>query len=194
MVRQTNLVKKGRTVVSAQCRFLLGRGLRTTPRRPIAGLPVWGVAGDLWSGRVERSGDRSTTCGSVLILAQNPEEGVAMRALFLMVFAAGVALVTGGPMSAAEEELGTVEGTVTYQGKPLTDATITFHLKDDQFVGAKIKKEGKYRLDRVPAGTVKVTVDSKKVRIPDKYTTEETSGLSVEIKKGKNTVNFDLTS
>jgi hypothetical protein len=116
-----------------------------------------------------------------------------MRALSLVLFVACAVLLGGGRVSAADEELATVEGTVTLNGKPVTDATITFHLKDDQFVGAKFK-DGKYRVDRVPAGMVKVTIASKKVPLPAKYTSEETTPLSVEIKKGKGMVNLDLIS
>jgi hypothetical protein len=116
-----------------------------------------------------------------------------MRAVLLVLFVACAVLMSAVRVSAADEELATVEGTVTLNGKPLTDVTITFHLKDDQFVGAKVK-DGKYRVDRVPAGMVKVTIESKKVPLPTKYTSEETTPLSVEIKKGKGRVNFDLIS
>jgi hypothetical protein len=44
----------------------------------------------------------------------------------------------------------------------------------------------------VPVGAVKVTIESKKVALPAKFADPETSGLSVEIKKGKNPVNFML--
>jgi hypothetical protein len=93
--------------------------------------------------------------------------------------------------SAADEELATVEGKVTYKGKPLTDATITFHLKDDQFVGAKVK-DGKFRVDRVPAGAVKVTIAAKKFPLPAKYASDETSPLTAEVKKGKATLDFEI--
>jgi hypothetical protein len=116
-----------------------------------------------------------------------------MRGQCLPVFAACAMLVGGGPAPGAAEELGTVEGTVTYEGVLMTEGTITFHLKDDQFVGAKLK-EGKYRVDRVPAGKVKITFVAKKNRLPEKYTYEETTPLSAEIKAGKNTVNLALTN
>jgi hypothetical protein len=115
-----------------------------------------------------------------------------MRNLCMVLFAASAVFLSGGHGAAGDEELGTVEGTVTYKGRPLTDATITFHLKDDQFVGAKVK-EGKYRVDRVPAGKVVVTIDAKKLRLPGKYALEQTSPLRVKIEKGKTTVDFDLT-
>jgi len=115
-----------------------------------------------------------------------------MRGLCLTLLAACAVLLGGGRSPAADEELGTVTGAVTYKGKPLADGTITFHLKGDQFVGSKIK-DGKYLVDRVPAGTVKVTIESKKFRLPAKYASEDTSGLTVEVKKGKGMADFDLT-
>jgi len=115
-----------------------------------------------------------------------------MRIACLVVFAAGAAVVCGGRLSAADDELVTVEGRVTFKGKPLTDATITFHLKGDQFVGAKIK-DGKYRVDRVPVGeNFPVTLASKKFPVPAKYADETTSGLTATIKKGKNEIDIDL--
>ena len=115
-----------------------------------------------------------------------------MRGVCLVLFAACAVLVSGGPVSAADEELATVGGRVTYQGKPLTDGKITFHLQDDQFVGGKIK-DGRFRVDRVPFGEVKVTIESKTIRLPVKFASPETSGLSMEIKKAKNPVSFMLS-
>jgi hypothetical protein len=115
-----------------------------------------------------------------------------MRGVLLVLFALGVVLVSSGAVTAADDELATVGGKVTYNGKPLDDAVITFHLKDDQFVGAKIK-DGQFRVDRVPVGTVKVTIESRKVALPAKFADSETSGMSAEIKKGKNEVNLMLT-
>jgi hypothetical protein len=114
-----------------------------------------------------------------------------MCGVCLVLFAAFAALVSGGPASAADKELATVGGKVMYKGVLLTDATITFHLEDEQFVGARIKK-GTFRVDRVPAGVAKVTIESKKVRLPAKYALPETSGLSVKVKKGKVAVDFEL--
>jgi hypothetical protein len=125
-------------------------------------------------------------------LGQSEKGGVAMRGVSLVLFTACAVFVSGGAVSAADEELATVGGKVIYNGQPLTDAVITFHLKDDQFVGGKIK-DGKFRVDRVPVGAVKVTIDSKKVALPAKFADPETSGLSIEIKKGKNPVSFMLS-
>ena len=92
--------------------------------------------------------------------------------------------LSGRPIAAADEDLSTIEGKVTYNGKPLQDGSITFHLKDDQFVGAKIK-DGTFRVDRVPVGTVKVTFASKKLRIPAKYGIPETSPLTAGGQEGQ---------
>jgi hypothetical protein len=124
-------------------------------------------------------------------MIQNQIEVFAIRSLFPILFAVGAVFVSGGVVSADNEDLASVGGKVIYNGKPLQDAVIIFHLKDDQFVGAKIKS-GLFRVDRVPVGRVKVTIESKKVALPAKFADPETSGLSVDIKKGKNPVSIML--
>jgi hypothetical protein len=115
-----------------------------------------------------------------------------MRKVCLVLFAAFAVSLSSGYVSAADEELATVGGKVIYNGQPLANGMITFHLDDGQFVGGKIK-DGKFRVDRVPAGTVKVSIESKTAGVPAKFASPETSGLSAEIKKGKIAVNFMLS-
>ena len=110
-----------------------------------------------------------------------------------VVFAMCSVLFSGAPLSAAASELATVGGKVIYNGQPLDEAKITFHIEDDQFVGSKVK-DGRFRVDRVPVGTWKVTIDSKTVELPTKFSSPEMSGLSVEVKEGKVAVNFMLSS
>jgi hypothetical protein len=93
------------------------------------------------------------------------------------------------PCPAAEEESASVKGTITLDGKPLAGGRIVFHLDNDQFVGAKIKC-GKYRLDRVPTGKHKVTIEFKDV--PARYSSEDQSKLTVVIAKGEMTLDFSL--
>lgn len=114
-----------------------------------------------------------------------------MRPVCLVV-ALCVVFVSGKPVSAADDELASIGGRVVYNGKPLDDGVITFHLKDGQFVGGKIT-DGKFRVDRVPFGVTKVSIDSKKVQLPAKFTAPDTSGLSIEVKKAKVPVNFQLS-
>ena len=101
------------------------------------------------------------------------------------------AILIGCPSMAADEDLSSIEGKVTYNGKALLDGAITFHLKGDQFVGSKIK-DGASRIDRVPTGTVRVTIASKKLRIPTKYGVPETSPLTLEVKPGKGVADFQI--
>jgi hypothetical protein len=116
-----------------------------------------------------------------------------MRTVSLLLLATCAVLLSDVPVSGADDKLATVEGKVTYKGQPLADGTITFYLKDDQFVGAKIKEDGTYRIDRVPAGKVKVVVQSRKVPIPEKYAHEETTPLEIEIKKGKAAIDIEVS-
>ena len=83
--------------------------------------------------------------------------------------------------------------TVSLDGKPLTSGRIFFHLPKDQFAGGKIKS-GKCQLDCVPAGTHKVTIESK--GLPKHYSSFEQAALVVEIvsRPRKNSFAFELVS
>jgi hypothetical protein len=91
-----------------------------------------------------------------------------------------------GSASAADSK---VSGRVTLEGKPLAAGKITFYLADGEFFGSKVK-DGKYAIDHAQAGTRKVTVEGEGV--PIKYTLDDTSSLTVEIKDGKNVFDLDL--
>jgi hypothetical protein len=103
--------------------------------------------------------------------------------------AAGVHRVEG---VATAEMLSSAQGKITLDGQPLPGGRIIFHLDGDQFVGAKIKADGTYKVDRVPVGRHKVTVEFKGV--PARYASEEQSALQVEITKGSSTLDFALMS
>src|SRR5262249_26158550 len=95
----------------------------------------------------------------------------------LALISLAVALIANHP-AGADEGSSTVKGTVTLDGKPLGSGRIFFHLKNDQFVGAKIK-DGRYSVERVPAGTWRITVEGDGV--PAKYSSDEKSPLQVEV-------------
>ena len=114
-----------------------------------------------------------------------------MRAVRLALLGACV-LISGGRVSAADEELATVGGKVIYNGKPLTDSIVTFHLEDGQFVGGAVK-DGQFLVKRVPVGKWNVTIESKTITLPAKFASPEKSGLNVEVKKGQVAVNFMLS-
>jgi hypothetical protein len=71
----------------------------------------------------------------------------------------------------------------------LADGKIIFHLDNGQFVGCKIKNGG-YKIDQVSCGARKVSVEAK--GIPARYSSEETTPLSVEIAGGRQNMDFDL--
>jgi hypothetical protein len=74
----------------------------------------------------------------------------------------------------------------------LPGGRIVFYLDDDQFVGAKIKADGTFKVDLVPVGSHRVAVEFK--GLPARYASEEQSTLRVAVKKGSNTLNFALSS
>lgn len=80
-------------------------------------------------------------------------------------------------------------GNVDFNGKPLSSGTITLYRDNGQFTGCKIN-HGKFRMDSVLPGKLRVTIQGKGV--PDKYASEEASVLVVEIQKGKNQFDFSL--
>jgi hypothetical protein len=92
----------------------------------------------------------------------------------------------------AEEATASVQGKVTYNGQPLPGGTIAFHPEKGKPVEGKIIADGTYSADKAPVGTMRVTVKAKGARLPQKYAFADKSGISVEIKKGRNNIDVDL--
>jgi hypothetical protein len=126
--------------------------------------------------------------------------------LFLGLLAAAMAATNGcGP---SRPPLAAVTGTVTYKGKPLDEGTIVFQPAEGRPAIGKIVKGQIVQVtawdpnDGSPLGTVKVGIESlfpatsvyekPKSHIPTKYASPLLSGLTAEIKPGKNTLSFDL--
>jgi hypothetical protein len=72
----------------------------------------------------------------------------------------------------------TIKGTVSLQGKAVSNGKITFFLDNDQFIGAKVK-DGQYTVERVPPGRWKVTVEGEGV--PIKWVSDRTTPLVIEV-------------
>lgn len=106
---------------------------------------------------------------------------------------------------------GAVSGKVTYQGQPLTSGLVIFVAKDGKVSQpAGIEIDGSYLADHVPVGQVAVCVEThpvsggdggpagkdqprpKYVPLPDKYKDAKQSGLSLEVKPGRNAYNIEL--
>lgn len=132
----------------------------------------------------------------------------ASRAGWAAVLAAGVAATAGcgGPTA------GRVAGTVTFAGRPVEQGAITFAPADGKGATAGGPIEGgKYDVDGVPPGAVKVTINGTKVvgqkkvydtpdspvrdvtaeLLPAKY--NQKSELALVVKPGPNEKDFTLT-
>jgi hypothetical protein len=123
-----------------------------------------------------------------LLTSKEEAMPTSRSALTLAVAACCALLLTPAPSLAAD---GKVEGVVVIDGKPLDAGKVFFHLDSGEFVGAKVK-DGKYAVSRVPAGKRKVAAEGKGV--PAKYGSEETSGLTLEVKEGARTFDVELRS
>jgi hypothetical protein len=100
-----------------------------------------------------------------------------------------------------------VSGKVTYQGKPLPSGSVVFVSPEGDVVGrSAIAADGRYVMTDVPAGSVKVAVESHErvppglggppgdyVPIPPRYKKAETSGLEYTVTRGSHTFNIDLS-
>ena len=96
-------------------------------------------------------------------------------------------LVAAAPSAATAD--GEATGIITVAGKPLAAGKVTFHRDNGQFVGSKVM-DGKYIIDRVPAGKLTVTIEGKGVS--PAYASEATSPLVVEVKEGAARFDFDV--
>jgi len=107
---------------------------------------------------------------------------------------------------------GNVSGTVKFNGKPLSGATITFYDQDKNPVSSAVSPSGAYTITKVRTGKVKVAVavpldipfmssmpGSKPaapkpgIPLPTKYLDPEVSGLDFEVRQGDQTHDFDLS-
>jgi hemoglobin len=91
----------------------------------------------------------------------------------------------------------TVEGRVTYKGKPLPGGTITLTGKDGAAISGAIDADGAYKVEGVKPGTYAITLNTsvakdKAVAIPKQYTEADKSGLMVNVTDGRNNCDLDL--
>ncbi|WP_339747013.1 hypothetical protein [uncultured Rubinisphaera sp.] len=117
----------------------------------------------------------------------------------------------GGPKGPS----GTVSGTVTYQGQPVTEGVVNiFNTQSSEGGQGQIKSDGSYQIStpssQVPVGEYDVYVvpptvttpdsadgpggEEYKVveNIPDKYRSSSTSGLKVTVNEGSNPFNISM--
>lgn len=116
-------------------------------------------------------------------------------------FGVVVTLAACGGGSDGAPDLGQVTGTITMDGAPLTDASVTFMPEGVRASSAMTDSAGKYELIYIrdekgaAIGKHKVVISKlkdEKETIPAKYSSE--TELTGDVKAGSNEVNFDLTS
>lgn len=106
--------------------------------------------------------------------------------LFVMIASCGILAEAAPPENVGDAK---VMGLITFRGKPVV-GKISLFRNNGQFVGSKIADDGTYVIDQVPLGELKVTIEGKDV--PAKYTSDEITPLVVNVKVGKNQLNFEL--
>jgi hypothetical protein len=131
-----------------------------------------------------------------------------LAAFVLAVLLAGLAPA----QDKAAKKTGSVQGKVSYKGVPLPGGTVTFHPPKGKAISGWLDKEGSYSVKGVPAGPVKVTIETKSLKklkggvpkgkapppgtkyvpIPEKYASPETSGLILQVMEGKHTFDIEL--
>lgn len=92
-----------------------------------------------------------------------PGEGLKTFCPLLVLAALGVAGCGGGS--------GSVSGKVVFNGTTLKGGTISFIDSDDHGYNSPISEDGTYKIDKVPAGEVKVMVETKTVLAASKVPT-----------------------
>lgn len=88
------------------------------------------------------------------------------------------------------EESGSVQGTVTVGGQPLTSGKIKLHSGGAKKPIELTIKEGKFGPEKVPAGGYAVTIEG--AGVPASYSSDRTTPLTVEISSGANEIDVDL--
>jgi hypothetical protein len=144
--------------------------------------------------------------GVIVIMKRN---GRVPGKLLAVALAGGLVLLPGGC-----ENTGTVSGTVRYKGQPLSEGSVSFVNDNGQVATGSIDKSGHYVVSRVPVGPAKVTVQivssegpppmsfvgapkqgqetATGSKIPLRYGVASTSGLQLNVTKGKQPFDIDL--
>lgn len=128
-------------------------------------------------------------------------------------------ILNGCAGGASGPKTGQVSGTVTYQGKPVSGVTVVFHPSSGPVATGTTDDSGEFQLmtskpgDGAPVGMCKVTISAPtpvgesdpaaaekaaaeaaaQSKIPAKYQSPDSSGLTYDVKEGQNDAKFDLT-
>lgn len=116
--------------------------------------------------------------------------------------------VAAGCRQSATWEMCSVAGTVTYQGKPVTDGFVVFtNAKTGVTHSGRLDEQGRYSIPELPVGEYKVHLGDppppgpessesgaplKPLDVPPRLKSPETSSLSAKLSPGKNRLDFNL--
>ena len=120
---------------------------------------------------------------------------------------AGLAMTALLGCGGGDSSKATVSGKIAYKGVPLTSGTLSLYPASVSAFPIAIKADGTFNASGVPVGMMGVgiateaptpppgetSVPVKVVAVPLRYKNPQTSGLTWEIKGGKNPRDFDLT-
>lgn len=127
-----------------------------------------------------------------------------------------MASCSGNPQVRLKTTNATLEGAVTYKGKPVPYALVIASAGDSPAATGNADASGKYSLQNVPLGTVQIGVNSeagkgmmmgqiqasgqgekkaplpKFVDVPEKYADPASSGVTTTVSEGANTFDIEL--
>ncbi|MBN1855293.1 MAG: hypothetical protein JW829_21360 [Pirellulales bacterium] len=122
-----------------------------------------------------------------------------------MLMALGLLAVTLGcrPKEYIREDRATLSGTVTYDNAPLPAGVMSLISKENRQIRHNTMiEDGRYSTPSAPLGELIITIETVSIQfgnaaayvpIPDRYRDPDKSGLTAEVKPGKNEANFVLT-
>ena len=84
-----------------------------------------------------------------------------------------------------------ITGRITVDGRPLEEGRILFYSDDGQIFGC-VYKGGEFTIRNAWTGKFRVTVEG--ANVSERYSAPDTSALQVEIRRGKNVIEFVLHS
>ncbi|WP_417390329.1 hypothetical protein [Gimesia sp.] len=119
-----------------------------------------------------------------------------------------VTLLAGcGGTTVASKPMGTVSGTVTHKGQPLTDCRVNYLSEQlGASAGGDLTEDGSFTLDGpIPAGSYSVFIslpseftpaqaqsNTGLSQVPKKYLSASTTDLTADVKEGESSHDFDL--
>jgi hypothetical protein len=102
------------------------------------------------------------------------------------------------------EPKGELTGSVTFNGESVSDCRVSLYNSTTmRTIGGKVDENGEFKIVDIPVGKFQVAIKQRTTnavseepfdeRIPEQYRSSDTSGFSVEIAEGENTLKLEMT-